>query len=147
MTCRAATRYWIGGGTASFTDGTKWSLTSNGPPIGGTITWINTDIARFDTYSGSPIVTFPNTHEDIGKLQISGSITVTFKPISDGNKTLDINAVATDAFTVASGSTLVISGLDAATDRDMHVDLHSTGGVTANIYGTVKVTDDATGYG
>ncbi|MDX9905077.1 MAG: hypothetical protein RBS55_00675 [Bacteroidales bacterium] len=142
----AVTRYWINGGSGNFNDGTHWSLTSGGSPVGGTISWDNTDVAVFNSSSGSPMVIFTAT-EQIGKLQISGSITVTLMPNTPGSRTLNINAVASDALTVAVGSTLIITGTDSSTDRNMYIELDNTTGVIANIYGTVKVTEDQTGYG
>lgn len=143
---QAVTRYWVGT-SGNFDDGNHWSLTSGGSPIGGTINWDDTDIAIFNSLSGSPTVTIISS-ENIGKLQISGSITVTFKPSTGGNRYLTINTIASDALTVASVSTLIVSGLNNGTsDRDMTVQLDSDYGIIANIYGIVKVIHDDEGIG
>lgn len=139
------TRYWVGGGTAYGNDGSKWSLTSGGSAIGGTITWQNNDIARFDVNSGSDIVVIINAIGTIGKLQISGNRTVTIKPDDVENRELDINTAATDAFTLAAGCTFIITGLDAATDKNLKLNMNS--GTTANINGYLIVTEAGTGYG
>lgn len=145
-TFAGVTRYWIGGGTANFNDGTHWSYASGGGQIGGTISWAIDDIAIFNSSSGSPTVIFTSS-EQIGKLLISGSITVTFKPNTSASRTLGVNAVASDALVVGSGAVLIIRGQDSTTDRDMHVELDNTSGVIASISGTIKVSDDMTGYG
>jgi hypothetical protein len=127
--------YWINGGTANFTDGTHWSYSSGGAPIGGTISWTNTHIARFDANSGSPTVTVTSS-ETIGRLQISGSITVTFSPPTGGSRNLTIRAAVSDALTVATGSSLNIRGNN---NRDMTVQLFNASGIIASINGNVKV--------
>jgi hypothetical protein len=129
------TRYWVGGSSGNFTDGAKWSSSSGGSPIGGTISWSNTDIARFDANSGSTTVYF-TASETIGKLQISGNITVKMQNLYAYSYSLTIRTAATDALTVATASTLEVQG---NYDRDMTVQLYSTTGVTANISGTVRV--------
>jgi hypothetical protein len=142
----AVTRFWVGG-SGNFNDGNHWSLSSGGSPIGGTINWLNTDIAKFDANSGSPTVMFTGS-EYIDKLHISGSITVTFIPNSTSSRTLTVgHAAAEDNFTLASASTLVIKGLNAATDRNMTVSINNIDNIKAYISGYIKVTDDDTGYG
>jgi len=141
------TRFWIGGGSSTFNDGSHWSLSSGGSAIGGIISWSSDDIARFDVNSGSPTVMHTSS-ETIDKLQISGSITVTFTPNPTASRTLTVgHTTASDNLTVASASTLIIKGLDAATDRNMTVTTNNITGITASIDGYIKVTDDATGYG
>jgi len=133
------TRYWVEGGTAYGNDGTKWSLTSGGSPIGGTITWQTNDIAIFDANSGSGIVVIINAIGTIGKLQIYGNRTVTIRPDEADNRVLDLNTSGSNTFYLESGSTFIISGLDAATDRYLRLNLNS--GTNAEIYGYLKVTD------
>lgn len=137
---QSTTRYWIGGGTAHFTDGAKWSLTSGGPPIGGTITWKDNDIARFDANSGSPTVNYTSS-TDVGKLQISGNITVTIKNTHSLSRTFTVKESASDALTVATSSTLIISG----ESKNTTVQMYNNYEVTANISGTVKVVTGAGG--
>jgi len=140
------TRFWINGGSGNFTDGTHWSYNSNGSQIGGTINWAIDDIAKFDAYSGSPTVIFTGS-EQIGKLHISGSITVTFKPNTSASRTFGVNTIASDAMTIAAGATLIIKGTISSTDRNMYVELDGEVGLMASISGTVKVSDEGTGYG
>lgn len=143
---QSATRFWVGS-SGNFDDGTHWSYSSGGSPIGGTINWANTDIAIFDANSGSPTVTVTSS-ENIGKLQISGSIVVTFKPPTGGNRSLTINTIASDALTVAYNSTLIVSGQNNGTlDRDMTVQLDTDYGIIGSINGTVKVIHDDEGIG
>ncbi|MBE0637134.1 MAG: hypothetical protein IH598_01270 [Bacteroidales bacterium] len=140
------TRYWVGGGESYGNDGNKWSLSSNGTPIGGTITWASNDIAVFDAYSGSNIVVIINaTIGTIGKLTITGNQTVTVKPDAAANATLNLSTTTGNAFYLEASSTFIIKGLDAATDRNLNVNMSSN--TTATIYGYLKVTDAATGYG
>ena len=141
----AATRYWIGGGSSTFVDGTHWSYTSGGGAIGGTISWGNTDVAIFDINSGSPTVTFTSS-EYIDQLLISGAITVTFIPNTSASRTLTIgNLTSSDNLVVGSGSTLIIKGKSSTTDRNMSVILNNKTDINASISGYVKVMDDTDG--
>ena len=141
----ATTRYWVGGGTAYGNDGSKWSLSSGGTPIWGTIQWQDYDIAVFDVNSGGACTVIINAIGTIGKLQISGGITVTIRPDDVSNRVLDIDTEAGDAFSLAAGSTLIITGLDA--EPDINLRLNMNNGTTANINGYLKITESATGYG
>ncbi|HEY3386844.1 MAG TPA: hypothetical protein VGK46_10060, partial [Saprospiraceae bacterium] len=80
--------------------------------------------------------------QTIGKLNISNSTSITLRPSNVGNRSLTIGAVASDALTIDSGSSLTIKGFDDSTDRTLTLSLASTTGVEANISGTLKIALD-----
>ncbi len=137
------TRYWVGGGMAYGNDGTKWSLTSGGTPIGGLITWQTNDIARFDANSGTGIVVIINAIGTIGKLYITGNQTVTVKGDGVDDRVLDIDTEGSETFYLGSGSTFIIVGAS----NGMYLRINMNSSTTAKIYGYLKVTDDINGYG
>lgn len=139
----ATTRYWVGGGTAFGNDGTKWSLSSGGTPIGGTISWQTDDIAVFDANSGSAIVVLINAIGTIGKLYITGNRTVTVKGDGVDDRVLDIDTEGSETFYLGAGSTFIIVG--ASNGKYLRINMNSL--TTAKIYGYLKVTDDIDGYG
>lgn len=144
LSCSATTtRYWVGGGTALGNDGSKWSLTSGGTPIGGTISWQTTDIAVFDANSGSNIVILINAIGTIGKLIIDGNQTVTVKCDGVENRTLNLSTASDETFYLGNGSTFVIDG--ASNGRILTVRIDN--GATASIHGHLKVTSDGDGVG
>lgn len=51
--------YWVGGASGTIDDGNKWSLSTGGPTIGGTITFASdaTESLHFDDYSGASSIT------------------------------------------------------------------------------------------
>ncbi len=146
FTCNATTtRYWVGGGTAYGNDGSKWSLASGGTPIGGTIQWQTSDIAVIDGNSGSSIVVIINAIGTIGKLHIKGNQTITIRPDDVENRVLNINTTAGDALLIEAGSTLIITGISTPVTRNLKLNMNS--GTTANIHGTIKVTQSGSGIG
>ena len=140
------TRFWVGGTTGNFNSASNWSLTSGGTPLTGTIAFPNTDIFIVDGNSLATVTIVSassNANNKIGKLQVTGGRTLILSPVATANRILTIQANGADALLVASGSTLIIKGLDAANDRNMTVTLNAgTGTATASISGKVQVTKD-----
>ncbi|MEP6793997.1 MAG: autotransporter-associated beta strand repeat-containing protein, partial [Saprospiraceae bacterium] len=128
------TYIWSGANGASWNVSTNWTPTRTG---GGA----TTDILVFN--SGTTLTVIDVNNQTIGKLQITGSgSNITLKPVTSTSPTLTISAVATDALTVASGCTLTILGIDAATDRNLNITTSNTSGLEVNIDGTVIVGYD-----
>lgn len=121
---------WIGANNGSWTTSTNWTPTRTTPAT--------TDVLRFT--SGTTLTVLDVPSQTIGKLQITGNTNLTLRPQTTGNRTVDITAAAADALVVSAGSTLTITGRDAATDRSLTI---RTGNTTAaNIFqidGTVIV--------
>jgi hypothetical protein len=141
------TRFWVGPASGDFNNGSNWSNSSGGTAVGGAITFPNNDIFVVDGNSLASVTITSlsnNANNQIGKLKITGNRTVILNPSSLANRTLTIRENATDALVVDSGSTLIVNGLDAATDRTMTLTMNATAGsAVAAISGTVKVTKDA----
>jgi hypothetical protein len=102
---------WIGANNGSWTTSTNWSPTRT--------TAANSDIMRFISGTTLTVVDVPS--QTIGKLQITNNTSLTLKPQTSGNRTLDVTAAAADALVVSAGSTLTIVGIDATTDRSLTI--------------------------
>jgi len=122
---------WNQTGTASYATASNWTPTRSTPATN--------DILVFD--NGATTIVQDVTTETIGSLQISGNTTVTLQPSTTLGRTLTINNAST-GLTISSGSTLIIMGRDAATDRSMTVVLTTSSGCIANVSGTLKRTYD-----
>ena len=127
---KAQTTYqWVGGASGSWTTGANWSPVRTTPATN--------DIMLINSGSTVTIVDIPN--QTIGKLQISSNTSVYLRPQTTGNRTLTVNTAASDAITVAAGSSLTITGRDAATDRTLTLTTANTAGLQAVINGTLTV--------
>ncbi|MBK6828378.1 MAG: T9SS type A sorting domain-containing protein [Chitinophagaceae bacterium] len=120
---------WIGASGASWTNSASWS-----PARAATA---NTDIMVFD--NGATLIVVDVPTQTIGKIQVSLNTNVTLRPQTTGNRTLTVNTAAADAISVASGSTLTITGRDAGTDRTLTLTTANSAGLQANISGTIGV--------
>ncbi|MFZ1677978.1 MAG: hypothetical protein WAT91_11925, partial [Saprospiraceae bacterium] len=125
---------WSGANGASWNLSTNWTPTRSG---GGAAT----DILVFN--SGTTLTVIDVNNQAIGKLQITGSGTnITLKPVTTTSPALTISTAANDALIVASGCSLTLLGIDAATDRNLTVTTASSSGLEVNIDGTVIVGYD-----
>jgi hypothetical protein len=117
---------WDGGaGTLSWTDANNWN--PNAIPVAADVVVFN---AQTLTIINVPTVS-------IYKLQITNNSNITLRPQTTGNRTLNVTSATNDAILVGAGSTLVITGIDAATDRTLTLTTSNTAGLQANINGTV----------
>ena len=117
---------WDGGaGTLSWTDAANWNL--NAIPAASDVVVFNNQTLQ--------IINVPSV--TISKLQIINNSDITLRPQTNGNRTLTVSSATNDAIFVEAGSTIVITGVDAATDRTLTLTTTNTVGLQANIYGTV----------
>jgi hypothetical protein len=119
---------WDGGaGTLSWTDANNWN--PNAIPVAA-------DVVVFNSQTLA-IINVPSV--SISKLQLINNSNITLRPQTSGNRTLRVTSATNDALLVEAGSTLVITGIDAGTDRTLTLTTANTTGLQANIYGTVIV--------
>ena len=118
--------------------GTLWTTAANWTP--DRTTPATNDILVFNNGSTTTVDDVPT--QTVGRLQISGNTNITLRPSTGSNSTLTVSAAANDAISVASGSTLTVSGRDAATDRTLTLTTTNTAGLQANISGTLRVARD-----
>jgi hypothetical protein len=119
---------WDGGaGTLSWTDANNW----NPNVVPGA-----TDVVVFNAQTLA-IINVPNV--SISKLQITNNSNITLRPQTSNNRTLTVTSATNDAILVEAGSTLLITGIDAAIDRTLTLTTANTVGLQANINGTIIV--------
>ncbi|MCU0378391.1 MAG: T9SS type A sorting domain-containing protein [Bacteroidales bacterium] len=130
--CGQTTYTWDG------SSGTLWTTAANWTP--DRTTPATNDILVFN--NGSTIIINDVPSQTIGRLQVTGNTNITLRPSTGSSSTLTVSAAANDAISVASGSTLTVSGRDATTDRTLTLTTTNTSGLQVNISGKLMVTRD-----
>jgi hypothetical protein len=142
---RAASRYWVGGASASWAVTTSWSATSGG--ASGATVPTTTDDVIFDASSGATITVSSIPTATIHSLTVNGSNTVTLTSAA-ANQTLSLNiGAASNALVVSSGSTLILGSSTATftlsfiTTTTQKADISGTLQVnTSNAFTTTTIT-------